>query len=121
MLAFGLQVTEEEVAKMIADTDKDNSGEVDFEEFVGMMTAKLATESSDEDLRKVWKQTFDPTGKGKIGIADLKRVCDLIGETISDANLMDMIKIADKNKDNAVDVEEFIRLIQGKGQDDDDE
>ncbi len=113
MSAFGVQVTEEEAIRMIAATDKDNSGEIDFEEFVAMMTAKMSTKSSDADLQKVFK-VFDSTGKGKITFSDLQRVCDMVGETISDADLMEMIKVADRNHDQAVDFKEFVDLLHRK-------
>ena len=114
MKAFGLEVTTEQVEKMIADTDRDGSGEIDFEEYVGMMTAKMSTGSSDEDLLKVFHKTFDPTGKGKITKADLMKVCETVGENISEADLAEMIRVADKNGDNAVDAQEFVNLLQGK-------
>ena len=41
MRALGFEPKKEEVKKMIADIDKDNSGTIDFNEFLDMMTAKM--------------------------------------------------------------------------------
>jgi len=41
MRALGFEPKKEEIAKMIQDIDKDNSGEIDFPEFLEMMTAKM--------------------------------------------------------------------------------
>ena len=40
--ALGFEPKKEEIKKMIADIDKDGSGTIDFEEFLQMMTAKMA-------------------------------------------------------------------------------
>jgi hypothetical protein len=41
MRALGFVVKKAEVRKMIADIDKDDSGTIDFSEFVDMMTGKM--------------------------------------------------------------------------------
>ncbi len=41
MRALGFVVKKAEVRKMISDIDKDDSGSIDFNEFVGMMTGKM--------------------------------------------------------------------------------
>ena len=38
---------------MIADIDKDDSGTIDFNEFLEMMTAKMSEKDSREEIRKV--------------------------------------------------------------------
>ena len=45
MRALGFQVKKAEVRKMISDIDKDDSGTIDFEEFLQMMTAKMVCPS----------------------------------------------------------------------------
>jgi len=41
MKALGLQSSRREVDKMIAEVDDDNSGEIEFPEFLTLMTKKL--------------------------------------------------------------------------------
>ena len=41
MRALGFEANKQEVAKMIAEIDKDNSGTIDFEEFLDMMKKKM--------------------------------------------------------------------------------
>merc|ERR1711998_591521 len=81
MRALGFQVKKSEVRKMISDT-------IDFEEFLQMMTAKMSEKDSNEDIIKVFN-LFDQDKKGKIFFADLKRVIELVGENISDAEIED--------------------------------
>ena len=41
MKALGFEASKPEVAKMIAEIDKDGSGTIDFDEFVDMMKKKM--------------------------------------------------------------------------------
>ncbi len=43
MRALGFQVKKADVRKMIAEVDKDDSGAIDFDEFVEMMTGKMVS------------------------------------------------------------------------------
>ena len=43
MRALGFKPKKEEVKKMIADIDKDNSGTIDFNECLDMMIAKMVS------------------------------------------------------------------------------
>uniref|UniRef100_A0A8C0FXG7 EF-hand domain-containing protein n=1 Tax=Bubo bubo TaxID=30461 RepID=A0A8C0FXG7_BUBBB len=44
MRALGFEPKKEEIKKMIADIDKEGSGTIDFEDFLAMMTQKMATD-----------------------------------------------------------------------------
>ena len=52
-----LFMKKEEIKKMIADIDKDDSGTIDFNEFLEMMTAKMSEKDSREEIRKVEGRT----------------------------------------------------------------
>jgi len=49
---------------------------------------------------------------GKISFEDLKAVAKELGETMSDEELKEMIREADKDEDNEVSEEEFMRIIR---------
>merc|ERR1712166_999137 len=42
MRALGFEVKNEELKKMVSDVDNDGNGTIEFNEFLGMMTAKMA-------------------------------------------------------------------------------
>ena len=54
---------------------------------------------------------FDTAHKGKITMADLKRVCDEVGEKFSEQELQEMIEEADRDGDNAVSKQEFVNIM----------
>ena len=113
MRALGFQVKKADVRKMIADIDKDDSGTIDFQEFVDMMTGKMSERDGKEEVAKVFA-LFDHEGAGKIGFRDLKRVVTELGESISDEEMREMIEEADKDGDGYVVFEDFFKMLKKK-------
>ena len=50
MRALGFEQKQSELKRMIADLDKDNSGEVEFEEFLQLMTQKISEKDAKEGM-----------------------------------------------------------------------
>ena len=84
MRALGFEVKKEELKKMIADIDNDGNGlgwlrssttaynvlypgDIDFQEFLEMMTGKMGEKDSREDIEKVFK-LFDDDNTGQISL-----------------------------------------------------
>jgi Ca2+-binding EF-hand superfamily protein len=55
---------------------------------------------------------FDPENTGLITFESLKRVAMELGEDLTDEELKEMIAEADTEGKNAVDQEEFIRIMK---------
>ena len=51
-------------------------------------------------------------GHDKITLKSLKKICSDLGENITDDELNEMIKEADKDDDNEVGEEDFIKIMQ---------
>ena len=93
---------------MIGDIDKDNYGSIDFEEFLDMMTAKMSDKDTREDIQAQFN--FDDDQTGCITLRNLKRVAKELGETMSDAELMEMIERADTDQDG-IPADEFYGIM----------
>lgn len=98
---------------MISDIDKDGNGSIDFDEFLDMMTAKISDRDSKEDVSKVFS-LFDVESKGTITLKDLKRVAKELGETMTEAELAEMIERADSDADGNITVEDFFAIMTKK-------
>merc|ERR1712166_914926 len=61
--ALGMDVNAEELKKMVGEVDKDGNGTIEFAEFLGMMTAKMSSSASDEEIAKCFK-LFDNDATG---------------------------------------------------------
>ncbi len=53
MRALGFEPKKEEIQKMISDVDTDNSGQIEYEEFLKMMTTKILNRDPKDEILKV--------------------------------------------------------------------
>ena len=95
MRALGFEPSKEEIRKLISQIDKDKDGNVDFSEFLTMMTMKMGERDSKEEMVKAFR-LFDDDETGKISFRNLKRVAMELGESINDEELQEMIDEADR-------------------------
>jgi len=116
MRALGFTVKKAEIRKMISEIDKDESGTVEFNEFVDMMTGRMAQRDSKEEILKVF-DLFDADKTGKITFRSLKKIVSELKEDIPDEELQDMIREADKDGDGAVTADDFYRVMKKRGAD----
>merc|ERR1712216_453926 len=73
MKSLGFDVKHAVVFQMIAELDADGSGEIEFEEFLDMMTARISDKNSREDIERVFK-LFDSDRTGEVSLDNMKRV-----------------------------------------------
>ena len=101
MTSLGFEAKNQIIYQMISDLDADGSGQIDFEEFIRLMTARISEKDSRDDIRKVFN-LFDDEKTGYISIKNLRRVAKELGETIEDSDLQEMIERADTDNDGLV-------------------
>jgi Ca2+-binding EF-hand superfamily protein len=78
MTSLGFEAKNQIIYQMISDLDADGSGQIDFEEFIRLMTARISEKDSREDIRKVFN-LFDDEKTGYISIKNLRRVAKELG------------------------------------------
>jgi centrin-1 len=113
MNSLGLETRNQTIYQMISDLDADNSGTIDFKEFLDLMTARMSDRDTKEDIKKVFK-IFDESGNGYITKKSLMRVAKELGETMDEAELAEMIERADSDGDGNVTFEDFYNIMTKK-------
>lgn len=73
MKSLGFEAKNQTIYKMIADLDTDQSGQINFEEFLNLMTARISDKDSREDIRKIYQLFVDDNAQG-ITIKNLRRI-----------------------------------------------
>ena len=102
---LGIDAKNQTLQNMLADIDKNGSGDIDFDEFIDMMTAKMSDKDTREDLQKVFDLFLGDDDADKIEIKHLKRVVKELNE---------MITRADTDRDGKVSFEEFYNIMTKK-------
>merc|ERR1712072_1519245 len=101
MTALGFDTRNQTVIQMINDLDTDGSGEIEFPEFLKMMTTNPGDKDSKSEIEKIFN-LFDLKKSGYITYADFMRVCGEIGEDISENDVQDIIDNSDIHSDQKV-------------------
>lgn len=54
MTSLGFESKNQTIYQMISDLDADGSGQIDFEEFLELMTARVSDKDTRENIRKIF-------------------------------------------------------------------
>ena len=114
LMNLGIDTKNQTLQNMLSDIDKNGNANIDFDEFIDMMTAKMSDKDTREDLMKVFELFIGDDNTDKIDIKHLKRVCKELNENMSDEELNEMIVRADTDRDGKVSFEEFYAIMTKK-------
>lgn len=109
--ALGFEPKKEEIKKMAAEIDKDGTSKLSFDDFLALMTTKMAEKDTKDEILKAFR-LFDDDQTGTISFKNLKRVAKELGENLTDEELQEMIDEADRDGDNEVNQDEFLRIMK---------
>ena len=97
---------EQLVANIFGKVDINQSGQIDFTEFVmaAMETKKLLSRDKIEAAFKA----FDKDGSGSISMEELRQI---FGGRVDEEVLHEIVKEADKDSNGEIDLQEFIDIL----------
>ena len=96
---------------MIKSVDKDNNNEIDFEEFLTLMSSKKpGKDDPDRELKDAFA-VFDADGSGTISRSELKKLMKSLGQKLSDAELDAMMDEVDTDGNGEIDFKEFKSMM----------
>lgn len=108
--SLGGAPTEEELKEMISELDEDNSGTIDFSEFLILMKRYMQDLDTEKDIRDTF-HLFDNDCDGVLNAKELQNVMLTLGEKMTDEEIEEMIKEADTKGIGAVSYRDFYRLM----------
>lgn len=111
MRALGFEVKKEELRKILDDLGKDGHAEITFDEFQSINAERMGSRDSKEEILKVFK-LFDEDNSGCITFRNLKRICQELGEDLTDEEMQEMIDEADRSGNGRVGPEDFYRIMK---------
>ena len=109
---YGRIMSDEEVEQMFAAVDTDNSGFIEYTEFVLAATSQSAL-TSQEKLHAAFRM-FDKDGSGIISADEIRDVLNFGGANSLSLEAVDaIIKQVDENGDGEIQFEEFVVMMTG--------
>ena len=106
MRSLGQNPSDGELKDMINEVDVDQSGAIDFDEFLKMMSTNLKPVDVDQETRAAFA-VFDKDNSGTISADELRQVMKSLGEDLTDAEIDEMIKEADKDQNGSIDCKSY--------------
>ena len=109
---YGRIMSDQEVEEMFRSVDTDNSGFIDYTEFVVAATSK-SNLTSQEKLHAAFKM-FDKDNSGIISAEEIREVLCFGGSNSLSIEAVDaIIKQVDENGDGEIQFEEFVTMMTG--------
>ncbi|KPI38553.1 Calmodulin [Cyphellophora attinorum] len=102
MRSLGQKPSDSELEDMINEVDADQSGAIDFDEFLKMMSTSVKSADIEHETRAAFA-VFDKDGSGSISADELRQVMKSLGENLTDREIDEMIAEADKDRNGTID------------------
>ena len=102
--------TNAEIKEMITEIDPEQTGILDFPEFISLMARRIKDVNPEEELREAF-QVLDREKSGFVSSHEVKHLVSKWGEPFSEEEAEQMIKEAEPDADGQIRYEDFIKLL----------
>ncbi|OMJ70044.1 hypothetical protein SteCoe_32082 [Stentor coeruleus] len=113
MSSLGFEAKNATLFHVVSELDKDGSGAIDFDEFLGMMTSQMSDSDTREEIHSIFI-LFDVDKTGYINVKNLRKIAKDLGETADDEELLDLIRKGDSDGDGLVSFDDFYNIMTKK-------
>ncbi len=113
MQTLGFDANNQEVLKILDKIDS-KKGPLKFDDFMDVMIEKTVDKDPEVEMRKAFKVLCEE-GTDKITLKSLSKICADLGEKIGEEELQEMITEADKDQDEEVGEDDFVKIMQKTG------
>lgn len=98
------------IFRMVCNMQVSGVEKVNFEEFFTLMTSEDFSDSSKEEIQKLFA-LFDVDGTGFIDLRNLKKIARELGESLDEQDIMELITKSDLDGDGRVSFEDFYNIM----------
>ena len=115
MDTLGIRASKEEIDLMINEIDEDNNGEIDFEEFVAVMSRKVNANYTSEEVKSAFKAFEMDGSSGYVTIDSLRKALMSYGtEKLSLQQANDLLSQLEQDSQGRVNYIDYVNMMMGK-------
>ena len=108
--SLGQVVTEESVQELVDEVDEDGSGEIEFDEFLVLMSRQILNSDVVYDCEKAF-DIWDSDHDGRITVEQVRSVFQRLPERPSEDEIEELIDIADADRDGMIDFNDLMNMM----------
>lgn len=114
MRALGFTPAKGEARALMQKVCDGESSFIDFNQFQELMAQKIFSRRPEDEIEQAF-ELFDKDEDGAVSFEDLKAITEELGENLTEQELLDMIKEADRQKKGTISKEDFVRVLSRSG------
>lgn len=111
--ALGFEANKRFIRQVYNELGKDLSQPVSYEEFLAVVEPKIKSRDFREETLKLFRM-FDDDNTGRLTFKNLRRIANELGESLTDAELQDMIEEVDRSGEGSITFDDFFRVMNKK-------
>ena len=116
MDTLGIRASKEEIDLMINEIDEDNNGEIDFEEFVAVMSRKVNANYTSKEVKSAFKAFETQGSSGYVTIDSLRKALMSYGtEKLSLQQANDLLSQLEQDSQGRVNYVDYVNMMMGGG------
>ena len=113
MRAFGFEFTDIEIIELMKEYDKDGNDNLDLTEFIDLMNKKREEQKDEQDIIETF-EALDINDDGFLSKKKLNMLFENIALDIDEDLIDECFQYADKDKDNRINLGEFMSFMKEK-------
>jgi len=112
MQTLGLKPTQEELNAMVDEIDQDGNGEIDFDEFVTVMSRKVNTSYTPQQVKAAFKVFEKGVPDGFVSMAALEQALTTYGtEKLSLSDAQELLSQIEPDENGLINYVEFVNMM----------
>eukprot|EP00640_Fibrocapsa_japonica_P006837 CAMPEP_0113941546 /NCGR_PEP_ID=MMETSP1339-20121228/7439_1 /TAXON_ID=94617 /ORGANISM="Fibrocapsa japonica" /LENGTH=158 /DNA_ID=CAMNT_0000945721 /DNA_START=111 /DNA_END=587 /DNA_ORIENTATION=+ /assembly_acc=CAM_ASM_000762 len=112
MDTLGIDASPEEIDLMINEIDQDNNGEIDFQEFVAVMSRKVNATYTSDQVKNAFKVFEGNSAPGYIKVdALLKALMTYGSEKLSEEQAKELVSQLEPDQNGLINYSEYVNMM----------
>jgi calmodulin len=115
MDTLAINASQQEIELMIGEIDKNNDGEIQFEEFVAVMSRKVKATYTAEEVKHAFKVFEGDCSHGHIRVSELERALTIYGsDRLSAPQVTELINQIESDTEGNFNYADYVNMMMAE-------